>query len=514
MVGRAGWRRANIDHPTSNAEHSTLEFVRGRPAAGSICSPADVDFDVGRSTLVRPRAGRAIRACASRAARDLLSPPFMPPAVRLFGVFVVLVSFGAVRAADAPAALTLEQALGSVEHVNLTVLLNREAIQQSIEQARITRVADLPIVTGAAQQRRTKSVPLTNTGATSPRPTNRFDALLNGSFPVVSWQNWSALSSARKAIEVARADYDAGLQIILSSVAQSYFTHLRNLRRLGVLDANIARAQTLLDLARNQLRAGVATQIDVTRAEAQLAQAQQARLQQETTDLQSELLLKRALDVDAMQPLQLENFAVRRADTTLFAFSGDKTTFEKRADYLRAERALEQAKLDVRTATFERLPTLGLAGTWGRGGANFDDRPLMPEWSTSATLSVPIFDGLRAGADHRLALSRQRAQEQRLHALGLQISTELRFATQDANSRNAQIVVAEKNFQLAQDQLRLAQQRYQQGVADNREVVEAQTQLAVAEDNLVEAVYQYNLSRVELARARGDVRTVLQEKAP
>jgi outer membrane protein TolC len=74
--------------------------------------------------------------------------------------------------------------------------------------------------------------------------------------------------------------------------------------------------------------------------------------------------------------------------------------------------------------------------------------------------------------------------------------------------------VAEKTQKLAQDQLRLAQQRYQNGVADNREVVEAQTQLAVADDNLVEAIYQYNLSRVELARARGDVRTVLLEKTP
>jgi glucose-6-phosphate 1-dehydrogenase len=77
---------------------------------------------------------------------------------------------------------------------------------------------------------------------------------------------------------------------------------------------------------------------------------------------------------------------------------------------------------------------------------------------------------------------------------------------------HVQITVAEKNLKLGEEQLRLAQQRYQQGVADNREVVEAQNQLAIVEDNFVDAVYQYNLSRVELARARGDVRTVLLEK--
>ena len=101
-----------------------------------------------------------------------------------------------------------------------------------------------------------------------------------------------------------------------------------------------------------------------------------------------------------------------------------------------------------------------------------------------------------------------------MHHLELQISAELRLAAQDATSRHAQVAVAEKGLGLAREELRLAQQRYQQGVADHREVVEAQNRLAQAEDNLVEAVHQYNLSRVELARARGDVRTILAERAP
>ena len=73
--------------------------------------------------------------------------------------------------------------------------------------------------------------------------------------------------------------------------------------------------------------------------------------------------------------------------------------------------------------------------------------------------------------------------------------------------------MAEKTLGLAQEELRLARQRYQQGVADNREVLEAQTRLAEAGDNLVDAVFRYNLSRLELARARGDVRSVLAERA-
>ena len=410
--------------------------------------------------------------------------------------------------AGEPVSLTLEQALGSVERVSVTVLLSREAAAQAFEVVNQQRAGVMPLVDASLQQRRSQGVSIATVVVASGRPASRFDGLLSGNYPLLNMQRLSALRGA------TTGAYQAVVQDIMTSVAQSYFANLRNLRRLDVLDANIARARALLELARNQLAAGVATQIDVTRAEAQVAQAEQARLQQVTVLYQSELLLKRILDLQSGGQLKLADFQVRRADATLFTFSDEKTAFEKRADYLAAQKTLEQTQIDVRSAKFERLPTLSLTGTYGYASANFDDNSKQEQWSAGVGLSVPVFDGLRNGANRRIALSRQRAQAARVHNLELQITSELRLALQDAGSRNAQITVAGKNLQLAQEELRLAQQRYRQGVADNREVVEAQNRLAIADDNFVEAVYQYNLSRVELARTRGDVRSVLSEKVP
>src|SRR3954467_9421023 len=246
----------------------------------------------------------------------------MPHASRWL-VCVSLLLAASVRAQEAPAPLPLEQVLASAERVNLNVLLGREAAVQALEQANVSRASILPIISGSLQQRRSKAVPLTNTGATSPRPTNRFDALLNGSYSLIDLQRWEATRSARVGAEIAQADYSATVQSVLASLAQSYFTHLRNLRRLEVVDANIARARTLLDLARNQLNAGIATQIDVTRAEAQLAQTEQVRLQQVTVLLQSEMALKRSLDIPPGRDLRLAEFNVRRADTGVLNFADD-----------------------------------------------------------------------------------------------------------------------------------------------------------------------------------------------
>lgn len=426
--------------------------------------------------------------------------------VALVGLF----SVGIVSAA-AGAALTLEQALASVERVNLTVLLSRETAAQAVEAVAQQRAGLLPTLNASVQQRRNQQVSIGTVVTQSGRPTSRFDALLSGGVGLFDADTWSAFKGAKLGALSAQANYQAAVQAVLADVADGYFAHLRNTRRLAVLDANIARANALLTLARNQLNAGVATQIDVTRAESQLAQAEQARLQQLTALVASELVLKRLLDLTTPAELKLEDFQVRRSEGTMLVFSDPRTTFEKRADYLAAQKSLEQAKVYVQTVSLQRLPSLTLGGNAGLASARFDDHDKQEQWAVTIGASMPIFD-LRMSADRRIALSRLRAQEARVHALELQISAELRLAQQNAASRNAQIAVAEKGRNLANEELRLAQQRYQQGVADNREIVEAQNRLAVAEDNFVEAVYQYQLSRVELARARGDVRAVLQER--
>ncbi|MGC4071666.1 MAG: TolC family protein [Nibricoccus sp.] len=107
---------------------------------------------------------------------------------------------------------------------------------------------------------------------------------------------------------------------------------MRNVQRIDVLDANIKRARELLDLVKRQLTAGVVTQIDVTRAEAQLAITEQARLQQDTTVYQTELQLKRLLDLELTAPLSLASFEVARIDQPSLASEVEKTTLAQRPD--------------------------------------------------------------------------------------------------------------------------------------------------------------------------------------
>ena len=62
-----------------------------------------------------------------------------------------------------------------------------------------------------------------------------------------------------------------------------------------------------------------------------------------------------------------------------------------------------------------------------------------------------------------------------------------------------------EGLNLAQNELEQAQRRYQAGVTNSIEVTDAQTRLDRARDNQVAALYNYNLARMELATATGNI---------
>jgi outer membrane protein len=407
--------------------------------------------------------------------------------------------------------LSLDEALSMAQTANPSIRIGRETAQQAAETLRLQRAGLLPQITWDTTQRRARTAAV---GGALIRSgiNNRFDSAVSGRVDLLDPQRLASYQAAKIGVHAAEQTAEGIRELAMADVADSYFTHLRNLSRIQVFDSNIARARVLLDLARRHAEAGVATQIDVTRAEAQLATAEQARLQQETLLRASELELKRALALELAGPLTLEPFHVRRSESAGALVGEEEAAFAARADLRAAEILLRQNELEVRAARFDRLPSLAVQGSAGAASETALDGREAKVWSGSVSMNVPIFDGQRIRALTGLAESRLRAQQVRVDDLKRRIAAEVRLAVQDANSRLAQIGVAEKNELLAQEELRLARMRYEQGVADNREIVDAQNRLAQASDNLVEAIYQYNLSRLELARARGDVRTVLLEK--
>jgi outer membrane protein TolC len=104
---------------------------------------------------------------------------------------------------------------------------------------------------------------------------------------------------------------------------------------------------------------------------------------------------------------------------------------------------------------------------------------------------------------------KQRQDE--LADLGGQIDYQVRAALLDIQSAADQVAVARRNLDLAHQTLTQAQDRFASGVTDTIEVVQAQGLVAVANDNLIGALYAHSLAKVDLARALGSTEQQIQK---
>jgi outer membrane protein TolC len=411
--------------------------------------------------------------------------------------------------------LDLGSVIERVESSNLQLLLNREGIEEALQRVYEQRSGLYPSLGVGVGQSRSQFVnvgrgfDIPGANPVSP-PSNRFDLQLQANLRLIDTDLIASYRSAKLGLEITELQYETLLQDVIVATVTSYMNHLRNLSSMAVIQANIERNRSLLELAQDRFNSGVATQIDVTRAEVALAASEQNSLQQETLLLESELLLKQLLDIDLDRPIRLDPLQERLEESPRIQQSIEmEALLSKRTEYQSAQVEMERRELARKAANWQRFPQVSLFGNYGYASDEAFSGNYEEQWGAGIELSFPIFEGFRIRSERLRAESTIRSQEFILRELENQVGSEYRLQIQDVRSTFDQIKVAKKGRDLSLRELELATTRFQEGVADNTEVIDAQRNLAAAEDNYIEALYRYGLARLGLARAIGEVRSVL-----
>jgi outer membrane protein TolC len=266
--------------------------------------------------------------------------------------------------------------------------------------------------------------------------------------------------------------------------------------------ANVQLSQRLLDLAINQRDAGIATGLDVARAETRLA-SQQVQLAQARTDLDTarfnllrvigvplsaQVPLAEAMRFDPQPPVQVEE-AVQQA-------------LDGRLELQTASEQVRIARAEYQAAAGGYVPSVSAFGDYGSSGLK-PDQVNLPTRSIGIRVDVLIFNGGRTRAEAQAAASRVRQAEMQSSDLRAAVEKDVRQALDNLATRGEQMRAAQKNLDLAERELALAQDRFQNGVADNIEVTNAQTELENARQINVASLAQFNLARLNLFSAEG-----------
>lgn len=404
--------------------------------------------------------------------------------------------------------LGIMEALARAPEANFQILLGREAVTSQEEVTRITRSALFPQIQVEASQSRSMNPNLGPFSGAVPGDryfVDRFDTRLRARLALFNSRYIDDYRISRLSLQAANEQLENTVQEVLRQISVLYLSHWRNERRLKVIDATLEQDRLLLGIATNQKEAGVATTLDVTRAEVQLARTELARLQQETSVLDSALELKRALNLPLADQLVLSTTEMpKRMEWESFDQERFEGVLNSRQDYRQLSTEVERESLALQAGRRDRLPNFFVEGYWGYAADTYEDS-LEEQWAVSVGFSVPVFEGFRINAQNRIAASELRLKQLQLEDLRTRIEADYRFVLQQVESSGQQVEVAQRARDLNGRELELERIRFEQGVADNSDVVDAQTKLVDAEDALVEAEFQYALARINLARTEGDV---------
>jgi outer membrane protein len=341
-------------------------------------------------------------------------------------------------------------------------------------------------------------------------PFNSVDVRARVTWDALDLSSIRRYQASRAAMRAAGHDRGNTDDSVSSTVAKAYLSALRADAGVEAYQANVALAEAVLKQSENQKDAGTGTGIEVTRAKVQLSNEKQHLLAVQNERSKAYLQLLRAMGLSLATELELTDKLSYSPTDTISVEQAQAEALKNRPDIKAQAEHEAAARLNANAVKLERLPNLVAYADYGTTGTNGDIVSLLPTRDYGVALRVPIFDGGRRDARRAEAASQFRQERVRTNDLHEQIELDIRTAIDSLHSAEEQLKVAEEGLTLADSELTQARRRYAAGFASNLEITDAQTRLERARDNRIDALFSYNLARIDLGRAMGNVRRMIQ----
>jgi outer membrane protein TolC len=311
--------------------------------------------------------------------------------------------------------------------------------------------------------------------------------------------------SAQKAANAAHFSTLNGLGAVTLSVGTQYLLALADAAQIDNARALERADEVAYQQAKDSHDAGVGTNLDMLRARVQLQTQQQAVINSENAFAKDKIQLNRIIGLPADQEITLTDAAPYAEFAELPLADAMKLAFQRRKDLLSLQAQLEVATQARKAVKAERYPTVAFDGYYGVlgviGGLYHG------VFNATGKVSVPVFQEGQLRGESEVATAQAIALRQQIDSLRVSIEWQIRAAMLDVQSSNELVKVARSNVDLATQEVQDASDRFKAGVEDNLPVVQAQAVLAAAQSRLVQTLYQYNQSKLTLARNTGVVET-------
>ena len=272
---------------------------------------------------------------------------------------------------------------------------------------------------------------------------------------------------------------------------------------IQVLDENIEAFRNKLDILNQRYEAGLASSFDKN-----IMAVQISALEAQKVDFQNNIVKFR---------LAFNSLAGRDPETPFEPAA--ELTFEpadyKIEDLLREARAGRLELQQVNHQAALNRASVGLARTGNKptvaASFNYDFRngfmPVMEQlkgtWTAALTVSYPVFDGFRTRTQVAEAESALKVTETRLSEQERAVALDVETAVADLQAAGQKLEIEKVKIRQAEDSLRIAEERYRNGLLSATDLVDAQNTLEAARLNALQIIYTYKIGQFNLDRSCG-----------
>jgi outer membrane protein len=400
--------------------------------------------------------------------------------------------------------LTLADAIQAALDNNPNVKLYRERIEAARSASRTQLGALLPNL--ASQGKFNNQTFFFGTIGGAPvrsQPFNIVDGrgtLSQSLFSLSLIDRWRA---SRAAFQVAELESVTTQNDTMATVALHYFEVLRNQETVAARVANVGLFEDLVTFVKNRQSGGMATGLDTARLESQLENERQ-RLELAKGDVErAKLVLLNALGIGFDGNIVLTDELKGSVDSVPTLESAMEAAVNNRPELKAQLQRIKTAELSFKSVKGERLPSLSAQGDYGLIGTQIDNT--LSTYNVGVMLSVPIFDG--GQREGRIGESRSQFNQElyKLDVVKNQVNLDLREALVTLKAAIEQHRIGRDGLKAALTEVSLARERFHVLSSNTLELSNALFSLVRARDNMIDALFRLNASRVNLARAQGRV---------
>jgi len=425
---------------------------------------------------------------------------------------VMLVLGGAVAMAEEPPdaatpdEVTLEQAVRSALDHYQPYHIVQETLSQLQQQRKQALSAILPTLTlgGAYTQR-----PGAQYSTTNVFPSQqvllypRTDQLLNFTLSQPLFTGGRAVGGFKEATALMHAGEESVKQNreeLLMNVAQAFYGVLKAHKRAELFEAERQRLEEHRREAEARVKVGDATKTVFLRAEAELAGAQAALVRARSDELIAREQLAVLTDLPSDAALATPSAQVAPAISDSLVTDAQL----HRPEWLSSRYEEQAAERQVQVARAGFLPTLSLQLTYQIERQTPDTAFFIsPNQYATLQLQFPLFEGGLQLAKMREAYSQLRSATLNTEYLQVSIRAEVRNAMRDVQTLagvveqfTAQVAFARENYELTSRQFAV-------GLATNIDVLDANSTLLSAEQQLADATFDHDLAVLRLYKSLG-----------